>query len=80
MSTVHQKLYKYGLQAVSVCDDGNCFFAAVASGMLSNLKVWHGSLSLAGLTIDSELTLSMVTTALRHAFCKRTIRRATLSL
>lgn len=68
--TAHQKLYKYGLQPATVCGDGNCFFTAVASSMIRNTRVWHDSLSLAGVTVNSELTLNMVTTALRQVFVR----------
>ena len=70
VSTVHQMLYKYGLQPATVCGDGNCFFSAVALSMIRNIEEWRASLVLAGLTVTSDVTLNTVTTALSQIFVR----------
>lgn len=70
VSSIHQKLHRYGLQPVSVSGDGNCFFSAVAYSMLRNQELWNATFSLAGISVTTDLTATEVVTSLRQAFVK----------
>ena len=55
-SNLRQTLYDYGLRFQAVPGDGNCFFTSIALNLLSDMTIWHPSLSLAGIS-SSTITV-----------------------
>ena len=63
-----EQLSSYGLKFTPVLPNGDCFFAAVATTLISDMQTWQHPLSLIGGT--SDVTVATLAGILREAFVR----------
>lgn len=68
MASISEQLSTYGLTFASIPPNGDCFFTAVATNLISDLHTWKHLLNLIGVTSDVHATLETLAGILRQTF------------